>query len=80
MQIDLSAAPYRTGDLLRFLRVTGYAAEEVDYGLIEIDVAALPPSALRIAPMTLALRLRVWSDVNGAEARLVASNLPLEPS
>jgi hypothetical protein len=79
MRIDLSAAPHRVDDLLRFLRMTGYVAHEVDYAVVKIDVDALPPSSFGVAPMALALRLRVWNDVNGAEARLVEASLPLEP-
>jgi hypothetical protein len=79
MRIDLSATPHRVDDLLRFLRLTGYIAHEVDYAIVEIDVDTLPPSALGVAPMALALRLRVWNEVNDAEARLVEANLLCEP-
>ena len=80
MRIDLSAAPNRVDDLLRFLRMTGYVAHEVDYAIIEIDDDALPASSFGVAPMALALRQRVWNEVNGAEARIVEAGLPLEPS
>ncbi len=79
MRIDLSSAPHRVDDLLRFLRMTGYVAHEVDYAIVEVDVDALPESSLRVAPMALALRLHVWNQVNDAEARLVDVTLPLEP-
>ena len=65
---------------MRFLRVTGYVAHEVGYAIIEIDDDALPASSFGVAPMALALRLRVWNEVNGAEARLIEAALPLEPS
>ena len=80
MRIDLSATPHRVEDLLHFLRMTGYVADEVDYAIIEIDVDALPPSPFRVPAMGLALRLRVWNDVNGTEARLVEAHLPWEPA
>lgn len=71
MEIDLSAAPHRVDDLLRFLRMTGYVAQEVDYAFVEIDLDALPPSAIEAARVALALRLRVWNEVNEVDARLV---------
>ena len=81
MRIDLSAAPHQVHDLLRFLRMTGYVAHEVDYAIIEIDDDALPAaSSFGVPPMTLAIRLRVWNEVNGAEARLIEAALPLEPN
>ena len=60
--------------------MTGYVAHEVDYAIIEIDDDALPASSFGVAPMALALRLRVWNEVNGAEARLIEAASPLEPS
>ena len=54
---------------MRFLRMTGYVAHEVDCAIIEID--ALPDRSLGVAQMELALRLQVWSEVHGAEARLI---------
>lgn len=59
--------------------MTGYLAHEVDYAIVAIDVDALPESSLGVAPLALALRLRVWNEVNGADAVLVESSLPLEP-
>jgi hypothetical protein len=79
MRIDLSATPHRVDDLVRFLRMTGYIAHEVDYAIIEVDIDALPESAIGVAPVALALRLRVWNAVNNAGARLVESSLALEP-
>jgi hypothetical protein len=79
MRIDLSAAPHQVDDLLRFLRMTGYFADEVDYGIIKVNIDALPSSSIGVPAMALALRLRVWNEVNGAEARLVEANLPYEP-
>lgn len=78
MRIDLSGAPHRVDDLLAFLRMTGYVAQEVDYAIIEVDVDALPESNLGAAPMALALRVRVWNEVNNAEARLVETDSPSE--
>ena len=63
---------------MRFLRMTGYVAHEVGYAIIEIDVNALPESRLGVAPIAVALRLRVWNEVNGAEARLIRANSSLE--
>jgi hypothetical protein len=71
MRIDLSAAPHRVDDLLRFLRMTGYVAHEVDCAIIEVDADALPDTSFGVARMELALRLRVWNEVNGVEARLI---------
>lgn len=79
MRINLSAAPHRVDDLLRFLRMTGYVAHEADVAIIEIDDNALPASSFGVAPITLALRMRVWNQVNRAEARLIETALPLEP-
>lgn len=79
MRIDLSSAPHHVDDLLRFLRLTGYVAEEVDYAIIQIDVTSLPESRIAVAPLALALRLRVWNEVNGAQARVIESTLALEP-
>ena len=79
MRIDLSASPHRVDDLLRFLRMTGFVAQEVDYAIIEIDDDALPASSFGVAPIALALRLRVWNEVHRVEARLVQAALPLEP-
>ncbi len=36
MQIDVSAAPHRVTDLLRFLRNLGYVAEEVEYAVVQV--------------------------------------------
>jgi hypothetical protein len=36
MRIDLSAAPHRVTDLLRFLRNLGYVAEEVEYAVVQV--------------------------------------------
>ena len=71
VRIDLSAAPHRVDDLLRFLRMTGYVAREVDCAIIEMDADAPPDRSFGVAQMELALRLRVWNEVNGVEARLV---------
>jgi hypothetical protein len=79
MKIDLSAAPHRVIDLLRFLRQMGYDAHEVSYGLVEVDDGTVPDSAFGVAAVALALRVRVWNVVNGAEARIVDANGLLEP-
>ena len=79
MEIDLSAAPHRVNDLLRYLRQMGYDAHEAGYAIVEVDEATLPESQLGVAAVTLALRLGVWNAVNDAEARLVEISAPLEP-
>jgi hypothetical protein len=78
MNIDLSAAPHRVNDLLRFLRQMGYSAEETAYGLVEVDESALPSSTLGSAAVTLGLRLCVWNAVNEAEARVTEVSRPGE--
>jgi hypothetical protein len=71
MKIELSHAPHRVDDLLRFLRQMGYAADEASYGVIEISGEPQRKDALGVAAVTLALRLRVWNAVNGSDARIV---------
>ena len=78
MRIDLSTSPHRVDDLLHFLRMSGFVAQEVDYAIIEIDDDALPPRSFEVAPITIALRLSVWNEVNGTEARLIEASTPLE--
>ena len=72
MRIDVSAAPDRVTDLLRFLRQMGYQAEEVAYATIEVaeedDEDELAAGSWAV---TLALRIDVWNAVNGANARVV---------
>jgi hypothetical protein len=79
MEIDLSAAPHRVTDLLRFLRKMGYVAEEVRYGIVRVEEDALPESVIGVPAVALAVRLRVWNAVNAAEARLIGASGPLEP-
>lgn len=78
MRIDLSAAPYRVDDLLRFLRQRGYVAREVEYGVIEVDDGAFPEDHFGVAVVMLSLRVRVWNSVNETDARIVELTEPLE--
>jgi hypothetical protein len=77
MEIDLSAAPHRVNDLLRYLRQMGYDAYEAGYAIVEVDEAMLPETHFGVAAVALALRLGVWNAVNDAEARLIESSAPL---
>jgi hypothetical protein len=79
MKIELSHAPHRVDDLLRFLRHMGYAADEAAYGVIEISKAPQRKDAIGVAAVTLALRLRVWNAVNGGDARILEATGDLEP-
>ena len=79
MKIELSHAPHRMDDLLRFLRHMGYAADEASYGVAEISEEPKRPDAIGVAAVTLAIRLRVWNAVNGSEARIVELTGDLEP-
>ena len=79
MRINLSAAPHRVDDLLRFLRRMGYLADEISYGVVRVDEHALPQSAFGVPAVALALRLQVWNTVNGAEARMAEAAGALEP-
>ncbi|MDQ3856968.1 MAG: hypothetical protein M3327_00745 [Actinomycetota bacterium] len=72
MRIDVSAAPDRTTDLLRFLRQMGYVAEEVAYATIEVaEEDDEDERAVGSWAVTLALRVDVWNAVNGVKARVV---------
>ena len=72
MRIDVSAAPDRVTDLLRFLRQMGYQAEEVAYATIEVaEEDGEDELAAGSWAVTLALRIDVWNAVNGANARVV---------
>ena len=79
MRIDLTAAPHRVNDLLRYLSQMGYDAHEVEYGVVEVDPTTLPESHFGVGIITLSLRVRVWNAVNDAEARLVKGGGSLEP-
>ena len=70
MKIDLSAAPHRVDDLLRFLRSMGYAADEVDYAVVEVQERTTRADS-HVVALALALQLGVWNAVNDAEARIV---------
>ncbi len=89
MRIDLSAAPPRVDDLLRFLRQSGYVAREVEHAVIEVDdaaipkdhfgvAAAIPEDHFGVAAALLSLRVRVWSSVNDTHARVVQMSESLE--
>lgn len=76
--LRVSAAPKRVDDLLRFLRQVGYVADEIDYGVVQVE--QVPDRAPEgVFALALALQLRVWNVVNDAEARIIEVSGPLEP-
>ena len=62
------APPQRVPDLLRFLREMGYAAEETDDGVVEVEDGTLEGA------LTLGWRLLIWSQVNGGDARIIGDD------
>ena len=64
MQIS-AAPPHRTPSLLRFLRQWGYAVEEVDEGVVEIEDETLGDA------LTLSRRLLIWSQANNGDAGII---------
>ena len=67
--MDISATPpQRIPDLLRFLRQMGYAAEEVDSGLLEVE------DGMREEAITLSQRLLIWSQVNKGDAQIIGDD------
>ena len=71
--MDISAAPpQRIPDLLRFLRQFGYAAKEVEYGLVEVE------DGTREDALTLSRRLLIWSQVNNGDAQIIGDDEAVE--
>jgi len=64
---------------LRFLRQSGYVADEVEYAVIEVDNDAVPEDRFGVAAVMLSLRLRVWNSVNETDARIIEMSGSLEP-
>ncbi len=66
--MKISAAPsHRVGDLLRFLRQVGYAAEEVEYAVLEVEGGGLE-GATETSARVLADRIGIWNSVNDGDA------------
>ena len=49
---------------MRYLRQMGYAPEEVDYGVVEVEDGTLEDA------LTLSRRLLIWNAVNNGDARI----------
>ena len=68
--MKISSEPERICDLVRFLREMGYVADEVAPGVVEVE-RENEPDAPGVSAIALALQLRVWNKLNGADARII---------